>query len=191
MKGSITPYTQQLLELFFRALGDEESEVLSNAAFATGLLVENSTLNLSQQYFRLLTALQPLFVVPENATSARLNAKDNACGAVARLILRDTGAMPLDQVLPLFTAALPLKNDYLENGPVFRALFLLFKTNGAALYPFMDRLLPVFAHVLDPKNADQLSDEVRVELIHLIELINREEPAKIQAAGLGAFLPSA
>lgn len=191
MKGSITPYTQQLLELFFRALGDEESEVLSNAAFATGLLVENSTLNLSQQYFRLLTALQPLFVVPENATSARLNAKDNACGAVARLILRDTAAMPLDQVLPLFTAALPLKNDYLENGPVFRALFLLFKTNGAALYPFMDRLLPVFAHVLDPKNADQLSDEVRVELIHLIELINREEPAKIQAAGLGAFLPSA
>lgn len=191
MKGSITPYTQQLLELFFRALGDEESEVLSNAAFATGLLVENSTLNLSQQYFRLLTALQPLFVVPENATSARLNAKDNACGAVARLILRDTAATPLDQVLPLFTAALPLKNDYLENGPVFRALFLLFKTNGAALYPFMDRLLPVFAHVLDPKNADQLSDEVRVELIHLIELINREEPAKIQAAGLGAFLPSA
>lgn len=191
MKGSITPYTQQLLELFYRALGDDENEVLSNAAFATGLLVENSTIDLSPQYFQLLSALQPLFVVPENATSARFNAKDNACGAVARLIIRNASAIPLAQVLPLFTAALPLKNDFLENGPVFRALFLLFKTNGAALYPFVDRLLPAFAHVLDPKNADQVSDEIRGELTHLLELINREEPGKIQAAGLGAFLASA
>ncbi|KJA23606.1 hypothetical protein HYPSUDRAFT_583175 [Hypholoma sublateritium FD-334 SS-4] len=129
--------------------------------------------------------------LPENATSARLNAKDNACGAVARLILRNTAAIPLEQVLPIFTAALPLKNDFLENGPVFRALFLLFKTNGAALYPFIDRLLPAFAYILDPKNADQISDDIRGELSHLLELINREEPAKIQAAGLGAFLPSA
>ena len=157
MKGSITPYTQQLLELFYRALGDDENEVLSNAAFATGLLVENSTIDLSPQYFQLLSALQPLFVVPENATSARFNAKDNACGAVARLIIRNASAIPLAQVLPLFTAALPLKNDFLENGPVLRTLFLLFKTNGAALYPFVARLLHPFVHLLDPKNTSQLA----------------------------------
>jgi hypothetical protein len=191
MKGAITPYTQQLLELFYRALGDEESEVLSNAAFATGLLVENSEIDLSPQYYQLLGALRPLFIVPEGAPAPRLNAKDNATGAVARLILRNTAAIPLEQVLPLFVDALPLKNDFLENRPVFRALFVLFKTNGAVVYPYMDRLLGVFAFVLDQSSGDQIGDEIRTELVHLLELINREEPAKIQAAGLTQYLPGA
>ncbi len=47
------------------------------------------------------------------------------------------------------------------------------------------------SRTFDPKNAEQVSDEIRGELIHLLELINREEPNKIQAAGLGTFLPSA
>lgn len=191
MKGAISPYTQQLFELFFRALSDSENEVLSNAAFAVGLLVEYSEVDLSPQYFQLLGALRPLFIIPAQAPASRLNAKDNAAGAVARLIIRNTGAVPLDQVLPIFIDALPLKNDYLENRPVFRALFHLFKTNASALYPFMDRLLSLFAHVLDPSGPDQVGDEIRGELIHLLALINNEEPAKIQAAGLAVYLPDA
>lgn len=191
MKGAITPHAQPLLELFYRALGDSDKEVLSNAAFATGLLVENSDLDLSPQFLQLLQALRPLFNVPEQAPAAQLNAKDNAAGAVARLIVRNSAAMPLDQVLPIFVGALPLKNDFLENRPVFRALFHLFKTNGSILLPFMDRLLAVFAHVLNPSGPDQIGDEIRSELIHLVVAINNEEPAKIQAAGLGVFLPGA
>lgn len=190
MKSAITPYTQQLMELFFRALGDNENEVLSNAAFATGLLVEYSEIDLSAQYFQVLGALRPLFNVPADAPSARLNAKDNAAGAVARIILRNTAAVPLDQVLPIFVEALPLKNDYLENRPVFRALFHLFQTNGAALYPFTDRLLAVFAFVLPPTNDDMISEEIQKELVHLISLINREEPGKVAAAGLSSYVQS-
>ncbi len=132
-----------------------------------GLLVEISTIDLSPQ-----SALQPLFVVPENAASPRLNVKDNACGAVARLIICNASAIPPRRCCHLHRCA-ALKNDVLENGPVFRALLLLFQTNGAALYPFVDRLLPAFAHVLDPKNAEQVSEEVCGELIHLLELIDR------------------
>jgi hypothetical protein len=189
MKGAITPHTQPLLELFHRALGDSDSEVLSNAAFATGLLVENSERDLAPQMLQLLQALRPLFNVPEPASAALLNAKDNAAGAVARLIVRNSAAMPLDQVLPIFVDALPLKHDFLENRPVFRALFHLFKTNGPILLPYMDRLLAVFAYVLNPSGPDQVGDEIRGELIHLIAAINNEEPAKVQAAGLGVFLP--
>jgi hypothetical protein len=190
MKSAITPYTQQLMELFFRALGDNENEVLSNAAFATGLLVEYSEIDLSAQYFQVLGALRPLFNVPADAPSARLNAKDNAAGAVARIIIRNTAAVPLDQVLPIFVEALPLKNDYLENRPVFRALFHLFQTNGAALYPFTDRLLAVFAFVLPPTNDDMISEEIQKELVHLISLINQEEPGKVAAAGLSSYVQS-
>ncbi|KDR80526.1 hypothetical protein GALMADRAFT_240827 [Galerina marginata CBS 339.88] len=191
MKGAITPYTAQLFELFTRALNDAENEVLSNAAFAMGLLVEYSEADLSPQYLQLLTTLRPLFAVSPQTPAARLNAKDNAAGAVGRLIVRNSAALPLEQVLPIFIDALPLKNDYLENRPVFRALFHLFKTNGAILYPFMDRLLPLFAHVLDPSGPEQVGDDIRADLIGLIALINQEEPTKVQAAGLGVFLPGA
>lgn len=191
MKGAITPSTEPLLELFYRALSDSDAEVQSNAAFAVGQLVENSEVDLSPQYLHLLAALRPLFVVTPDAPAAKLNAKDNAAGAVGRLLLRNAAATPLDQVLPVFIDALPLKNDYLENRPVFRALFHLFRTSGAALYPFMDRLLQVFAHVLDPSGPDQVGDEIRAELINLIGALNAEDPGKVQASGLGAFLPGA
>jgi importin-4 len=189
MKESVTPSTEPLLELFYRALGDEDAEVVSNAAFATGLLVEHTEVDLSPQYLPLLAILQPVFNVAPDAPQARLNARDNAVGAVARLIVRNTAAVPLEQVLPIFVDALPLKVDYLENRPVFRALFHLFRTNPSSLFPYMDRLLQVFAHVLDPSGPDQVGDEIRADLIQLIGALNNENPAKVQAAGLSIFVP--
>jgi len=90
MKAAITPFTQPLLELFYHALSDPDAEVQSNAAFAVGMLVESSEQDLSPQYLPLLGALRPLFNVNPDASSARLNARDNASGAVARFILKNT-----------------------------------------------------------------------------------------------------
>jgi hypothetical protein len=191
MKASVTPSTEPLLELFYRALSDPDAEVQSNAAFASGLLVEFSEVDLSPQYLHLLAAFRPLFVLLPNASAAKSNARDNAAGAVARLIIRNTAAVPLDQVLPVLVDALPLKNDYLENRPVFRALFQLFRAYPQTLYPYMDKLLQVFAHVLDPSGPEQIGDETRAELIALIGALNGENPAKVQAAGLGPFVPGA
>jgi HEAT repeat protein len=187
MKGAITPHTDNLLNLLDRALKDEDYEVLSNAAFATGLLIEHSTIDISQHLGHILQTLHPLFIIPPDPTTARQNAKDNAAGAVGRIIIRYAAFIPLEQVLPIFLGALPLK-DHLENRPVFRALFQLFETNGALLYPYLDQLLPVFAYVLDPTGKDQLGDEIRAQLVRLIALINQEASAKVQAAGLSPYL---
>ncbi|KAJ7623266.1 armadillo-type protein [Roridomyces roridus] len=191
MKGAITPHTEPLLELCHKALSDPEADVLSNAAFAVGLLVENTDMDLTAQYLPLLGALRPLFNVQPDSASNVLNAKDNAAGAVARMMVRNIAAVPLDQVLPVLIGALPLRNDVLENRPVFRALFFLFRTNGAALHPYIGNLLPVFGHVLDPNQPDQIGDEIRAELIQLIGALNAEDPGAIQAAGLGVFVPGA
>ena len=185
MKNAITPWTQFLMDLFFTALSDNEPEVQCNAAFASGLLIEHSDMDLSPQYLQILTALRPIFVVAPDAPAAKFNARDNAVGAVVRMIV---AAVPLDQVLPVFFDALQLRNGYLENRPVFRAIFHLFKTQPAVLHPYLDKLLQVFAFVLDPTAPDQVGDEIRAELIPLIGLLNREEPAKVQAAGLSAFV---
>ncbi|KAG2110622.1 armadillo-type protein [Suillus discolor] len=187
MKASVTPSTEPLMDLFYRALSDPDPEVQSNACFAIGLLVEHSEIDLSPQYMHVLSALRLLFNVSPTDPSAKVNAKDNAAGAVARLIIRNTAAVPLDQVLPVLIGSLPLKNDYLENRPVFRAIFHLFRTNPQSLLPFMDQLLAVFAHVLDPSGPEQIGDETGAELIALIGILNAEDPGRIQAAGLSAF----
>ena len=189
MKSAVTPSTQPLLELFYRGLGDEEPDVQNNAAYATGLLVEYSDVDLSPQYLHLLAALRPLFEVAPDAPKARMNARDGAAGAVGRLILRNTAAIPLDQVLPVFIEALPLKIDFVENQPVFRALFHIFRMNAPLLHPYIDRLLQVFAYVLNPANGEnQIEDVVKVELISLIAALNAEDPLKVQAAGLAPLV---
>ncbi|THG94520.1 hypothetical protein EW026_g6967 [Hermanssonia centrifuga] len=190
-KEAVTPLTEPLLELFYRALSDPEPEVLTNATFASGLLVEHSTMDLSSQFLHLLAAYRPLFDVPADAPIARLNARDNAVGAVSRMIFKHPSAIPLDQVLPVLIGAMPLKQDYLENRPLFRTIFHLFSTQPLVLQPYMDKLLHVFAYVLDPSLPEQVGEDIRKELIALITLLNREDPVKVQAAGLAPFVPGA
>lgn len=189
MKSEITPTTEPLLELFYQALSDEEPEVQCNAAFAVGLLVEHTQKDLSPQYLHLLSALRPLFEVPPNSHISKWKAHDNAAGAVSRLIVRNTAAVPLDQVLPILINALPLHHDFLENPPVFKAIFHLFGTNPQALHLHSDKLLEVFRAVLEPSGPDQINDETRAGLIELIGELNRADPERVQAAGLGPFVP--
>ena len=148
-------------------------------------------MDLSSQYLNLLAAYRPLFNIPGDAPPTQLNARDNAVGAVSRLIFKNTAALPLDQVLPVLLGAVPLTQDYLENRPLFRAIFHLFNTQPQVVHPYLDKLLMLFAHVLDPSAPDQIGDEIRGDLLRLVNVLNAEEPAKVQAAGLGVFVTGA
>lgn len=117
----MTPFTADLYPLFLRALHDPEYEVSSNAAFAIGSLLFQTQADLSPHYLEILGALQRLFEpIPENAPLKRDNARDNAVGAVARMILKNAEAVPLDQVLPILLGALPLKRDFAESAKTVR-----------------------------------------------------------------------
>jgi hypothetical protein len=130
IKTAVTPHTERLLQLFVKACGDEDHSVRSNAAYALGILSGNSQIDLSSQYPVILTALYPLF---QNQPVP--NITDNAAGAVARLIMANPNALPLDQVLPVFVSVLPLKADFAENEPVFNCLFSLFRANNPVVSP--------------------------------------------------------
>lgn len=188
LKGGITPHTENILRLVISALADDEAEVRSNAAFAIGVLVENTELDLSGQYFSILSALKPLFDVPSDSPHAVSNSRDNAAGAVSRMIIKNGSAMPLDQVVSVLIGVLPLRNDYLENGPVFRAIFTLFRSNANVIMPHMGHLLQVFNAVLDPSMPEQISSEIRSELIELIRAINQQAPDQVAQSGLTAYI---
>ena len=93
-----------------------------------------------------------------------------------------------DQVLPVLFGAVPLTQDHLENRPLFRTIFMLFKTQPQVLQPYLDKLLSLFAYVLDPNAPDQIGDEIRGELLGLLATLYREVPDKVRAAGLAVFV---
>ena len=71
-------------------------------------------------YLELLQALHPLFSLTSKGTEGGV--VDNAAAAVARMIMAAPAAVPMDQVLPVFLSALPLKSDRSENEAVYTCL---------------------------------------------------------------------
>ncbi|KAH8104158.1 hypothetical protein DFH11DRAFT_197393 [Phellopilus nigrolimitatus] len=78
-------------------------------------------------------------------------------------------------------------NDYVEDRPVFCALFPLFRTQPGVLIRYIDQLLPVFSHVFDPNWPDRLGDETRAGLLNLVGALNAENSLKVRAPAITAF----
>jgi hypothetical protein len=112
------PFKNSLMEIFLMALGDVDDEVKSNAAYGAGLLCLHSK---GVEFIpKLLQLLEPLF-----SAVSKTNIKDNACGALCRIILLDSNHVPLDYAIAKIFDCLPLQNDYEENRPIYKALFFL------------------------------------------------------------------
>ncbi|KAF8329441.1 ARM repeat-containing protein [Cantharellus anzutake] len=190
LKGGVTPHTQALLTGIGKAFDDTESEVRSNAAFATGVLIEFTEADLSGSFLPILNSLRPIFSIPPGSPDAAFNARDNAAGAVARMIVKNHSAVPLDQatVLPVLVDSLPLRTDLIENKAVFAAVFHLFRVNPSAISNFLDKLFPVFQYVLDPSSGEQIEESSRAELLQLISALNQEMPDRVAAAGLRHYI---
>ncbi|KAM0786714.1 hypothetical protein ACM66B_002156 [Microbotryomycetes sp. NB124-2] len=194
MEGAVTPFTDQLYTLFLRALSDPEAEVRSNAAFAMGSLLWHTQADLSAQYLTVLSALHPFFVGELSSSSAE-NARDNACGAVARMLLKRSDALPMDQVVPVLLQALPLRRDFAESEMTFNAIFSLFESNNAIARDHVDHLLSVFSQALASvqsgyyPSADgaQITEETKTRLVQLVQALKQSMPEQVQRAGLSAI----
>ncbi|KAF9933551.1 hypothetical protein FBU30_005193 [Linnemannia zychae] len=182
MLSGVTGFTETIFPIALKGLSDEEPEVRSNAAYTVGALCQNTTMDISSQYPTLLTALYPLFQ-GQNLD----NVTDNACGAVARMIMRHPEVIPIDQVLPVFVSALPLKRDYEENEPVYKLLFSLIRSQNAWVFNNMPQLLEIFANVLSKE--DELKPHTRQEMIEIVKALNSQFPAmNIASSALAPYL---
>lgn len=118
MGTGVTPFTDTLLKLLLHRLSDEDAETKSNAAYATGQLVFNSTDSATYlpHYNTILTKLEPLL------HTQRARTLDNACGCVTRMIMAHRDKVPVDEILPVLVSLLPLKEDYEENKPIYECI---------------------------------------------------------------------
>lgn len=118
MKAGVTPFTETLLKLIVHRLSDEDAETKSNAVYAAGQLVFNSTDSATYlpHYNTILTKLEPLL------HTQRARSLDNACGCVTRMIMAHQDKVPVDEILPVLASLLPLKEDYEENQPIYTCI---------------------------------------------------------------------
>jgi hypothetical protein len=185
----LTPFfLNQLLTTLSRALQDEEAAVRSNAAFASGCLIEYTQTDLSEHFPALLNAIRPMFTPAAADEREEIsNARDNACGCLSRMILRKQDAVPLEQALPILLSSMPLKRDFAEWTPVLQCFMTLLQANHGAAMTHVDAILQLFAHVL--ADADEpLDAKTRGQLVGFVSSLNAQAPEKIQAAGLQPYL---
>ncbi|KAK1759823.1 armadillo-type protein [Echria macrotheca] len=156
MEAAVTPFTSKLLNLLLKRLSDPDQETKSNAAYATGQLILNSTDSATYlpHYETILRKLEPMLQVE----GARI--KDNAAGCLCRMIMAHPDRVPLGDVLPALVGLLPLKDDYEENTPVYMCLYKLYEQNEPTIQALTPNLIPVFQSVLSPPT-DQLDDATR------------------------------
>jgi len=189
MGEAITPFTNDILSVLSRALSDEDVTVRSNAAYASGVLVENSQSDLSSHFNALLAAMQGSFQKPAAGTEEPQEnkaARDNASGCLGRLILKNPNAVPLDQALPILFGAMPLEHDLVEWVPILHALMALVQSNNQVALSHLDTVLQLFAHVLGQPEA--LEGDVRGQAVAFISGLNVQHSEKIQANGLSQYL---
>ena len=124
MGAAVTPYTDSLLKVLMHRLSDEDPETKSNAAFGTGMLIYHSTDSAAYlpSYNSILSKLENLL----HTTGARI--QDNASGCVCRMIMAHEDRVPLNDILSVLVDLLPLKEDFEENGPVYRCIYQLCKS---------------------------------------------------------------
>ncbi|KAL2130771.1 hypothetical protein VTI74DRAFT_5970 [Chaetomium olivicolor] len=156
MEAAVTPHTEKLMKLLLKRLSDPDLETKSNAAYAVGQLILNSTDSNAYlpHYNTILQKLEPMLQIQE----ARI--KDNAAGCLSRMIMAHPDQIPLGDVLPAMVGLLPLKDDYEENSPVYECIQKLYAANEPTIQQLTPKLIPVFETVLSPPT-EQLDDETR------------------------------
>ncbi|PKA63742.1 Transportin-1 [Apostasia shenzhenica] len=202
MGAPISRYVDRVMPLVMKELSSSEATNRRNAAFCAGELCKNggtaalkypmvSVLDWMNGYYGdILRGLYPLFgdLEPDGAV------RDNAAGAVARMIMTQPQSLPLDQVLPVFLQALPLKEDHEESMAVYSCICQLILTSNPQILPLVPEVINIFAQVaLSPAESDEVKAQIGMVFSHLVLVYGHQmQPIlgalhPIQASALAAL----
>ncbi|XP_048317794.2 uncharacterized protein LOC107427857 [Ziziphus jujuba] len=192
MGAPIAGYVDRLMPLVLKELGSSDATNRRNAAFCVGELCRNGGDGTLKYYGDILRGLYPLFgeSEPDNAV------RDNAAGAVARMIMVHPESVPLNQVLPVFLKVLPLKEDHEESMAVYTCVSTLVLSSNPQILSLVPELVNVFAQVVSsPVEASEVKALVGRAFSHLISLYGHQmQPllsnlSPAHANALAAFSP--
>lgn len=155
-------------------LADPDENVKRNAAFCAGLCCESLTDKAIPDYPSILQGLGSVFSLGEQRSIQQSDPAaaciDNAAAAVARMVMAAPQAVPMDQVLPVFLRALPLKTDMTENETVYTCLLGLQQMKHPTLHA--DDLRRIYTAALSHEKVD---DELKLKLQSALHSLNSSQ----------------
>jgi hypothetical protein len=158
MGSAVTPFTGSLLPVLFHRLSDEDPLAKSNAAYAIGQLILNSTDTAATfpRYGDILNKLEPLLAVQESRIT------DNVAGCICRMISANPSPELVQKVLPAVLDVLPLKEDFEENEPIYQCIFKLCTSSPDNYLLATSLLTPHHRRPAEPcRSAAHLEDRAR------------------------------
>ncbi|XP_059474979.1 importin-4-like [Neocloeon triangulifer] len=172
--GQIPLVANQLLPLLLKLAQDKVPDVRNNSIFALGELAFHGKDALFPHYAQILQVLSTVISKNDNGPQVL----DNICGAIARLIVTNVSAVPLDQVVPVFMMHLPLREDHGEIKPVFDSISCLYQMGAPQLANHIDKVILTAADVV---GTDKVTADVAANIVELIKCIQRDFPDKFAA----------
>ncbi|KAJ8461045.1 hypothetical protein OPV22_033971 [Ensete ventricosum] len=191
MGAPISAYVDRVMPLILKELGSSEATNRRNAAFCVGEFCKNGGAATLKYYGDILRTLYPLFSDSESDDAVR----DNAAGAVARMIMVQPQSIPLNQVLPVLLKALPLKEDFEESMTVYSCICHLVLSSNSLILPLVPEVVNISAQVIaSPAESEEVKNRIGMAISHLISVYgNQMQPvmaalAPAHANALAAYL---
>jgi len=173
--GRAAPLAERLMPALMREIRCDDSINRQNGAYCAGVLAANCTAAMQPYFGPLLQALQPLFSEEEEA-----GARDNAAGAVARMLAAAPGALPLEAILPVLLGALPLREDMEEGATVYGALCaLLLGDQATRVAPLVPRILHILGEALAQPPPAAATPEARTAIGRALNELNARYAAQL------------
>ncbi|KAG6398678.1 hypothetical protein SASPL_140145 [Salvia splendens] len=192
MGAPIAGYVDAVMHLVLKELGSPDATNRRNAAFCVGELCKNGGSSVVKYNADILSRLHPLFGESELDNAV----KDNAAGAVARLIMSHPENIPLHQVIPILLQVLPLKEDHEESTAVYGCICNLVLSSNSHILSFAPQLVSIFAQVaISPDESDEVKVHIGRAFSHLISIYGHQiQPvlgnlSPAQANALAAIAP--
>ncbi|KAK1301371.1 hypothetical protein QJS10_CPB12g01703 [Acorus calamus] len=165
MGSPISGYVDKVMPLALKELASSDETNRRNAAFCIGELCKNGGEPTLKYYGDILRGLYPLFGESEPDDAVR----DNAAGAVARMIMTQPQYLPLNQVLPIFLKVLPLKEDLEESMTVYDCVCNLVVSSNPQILGFVPEVVNIFGQVAaSPAERPEVKSRVGMAVSYLI-----------------------
>ncbi|CAD6202994.1 unnamed protein product [Miscanthus lutarioriparius] len=171
MGAPISAYVDKIMPLVLKELASSDATNRRNAAFCVGEICKNGGAAALKYYGDILRSLHNLFGNSESDDAVR----DNAAGAIARMIMVQPQSIPLNQVLPVFIKALPLKEDHEESMTVYGCICSLLLSSHPQILPLVPDVIHVFAQVVvSPDESDEVKTNIGKAVSHLISVYGQQ-----------------
>ncbi|XP_037135293.1 importin-4 [Syngnathus acus] len=166
--------SSRLFPVLVAGVKESDAEVRSNSVFGLGCLAQAAGPLVASNYPTMLGVFSNLL-----SKEADPRVIDNLCAALCRMILSNVDVVPLEQVVPVLVARLPLKEDLEENKTVFSCLAMLYSHSPALIVKLMKPIVDSSCHVLSNKEVDKETQKI---LATLLKQFTKQHLADFQAA---------